>query len=55
MSADQAALSAFIHALDEAKSLDRRSVRSAAAQAFDTVAIADTIIANLQSLRELAR
>jgi hypothetical protein len=54
-SADQAALSAFIHALDEAQSLDRGSVRSAAAKAFDTAAIADTIIDSLESLRVLAR
>jgi hypothetical protein len=54
-SADQAALSVFIHALDKAQSLDRRAVRSAAAQAFDTAAIADNIIASLESLRLLTR
>jgi hypothetical protein len=54
-SADQAALSAFLHALDKAQSLDRRDVRSAAAQAFDTAAIADNIIASLELLRVLAQ
>lgn len=51
---DRAALALYLDALRRAQELDRRAVRSAAAQAFDTDRTVDTVLAALARCRQPA-